>query len=250
MNMNNTLEIFIPGTFIGLSQSLIGHPLDTIKTQLQSGISLKNIEFLNFKNLYKGVQYQLCISIINSSLTFYMFDKIYSQTNSSILAGSIAGITSGLFINPIEIYKVRTQCNNFTTTTSNTKIPKSLGLKYTMTREIFAFTTYFTVYTKLKERENPFSTPINGGLAGCASWCIGYPIDTLKTIKQLGTGIGTGIDTHPNSLSSIKPLLKTSILYRGFSICMIRAFLVNSINFTIYEYFQAVFLTTSSSGSS
>jgi len=241
--MNNTLEIFIPGTFIGLSQSLIGHPLDTIKTQLQSGISRKNIEFLNFKNLYKGVQYQLCISIINSSLTFYMFDKIYSQTNSSILAGSIAGITSGLFINPIEIYKVRTQCNNFTTS-SNTKIPKSLGLKYTMTREIFAFTTYFTVYTKLKERENPFPTPINGGLAGCASWCIGYPIDTLKTIKQ------SGIGTHPNTSSSIKTLLKTSILYRGFSICMLRAFLVNSINFTIYEYFQSVFLTASSSGSS
>jgi solute carrier family 25 carnitine/acylcarnitine transporter 20/29 len=238
--MNNTLEIFIPGTFIGLSQSLIGHPLDTIKTQLQSGISRKNIEFLNFKNLYKGVQYQLCISIINSSLTFYIFDKIYAQTNSSILAGSIAGITSGLFINPIEIYKVRTQCNNFTTS-SNTKIPKSLGLKYTMTREIFAFTTYFTVYTKLKERENPFPTPINGGLAGCASWCIGYPIDTLKTIKQSGIGID-------NTSSSIKPLLKTSILYRGFSICMIRAFLVNSINFTIYEYFQSVFLTASSSG--
>jgi len=250
-NTNNTFNTFKMlgiGSIIGISQSIIGYPFDTIKTQLQSGIPFKSIDFLNPRQLYKGIKYQLYISTINTSLIFYIFDKIYSKTNSSILAGASAGIVSGLIINPLEIYKLRAQTQAHTQTYTFKKdihnvISKTLGLKYTMSREILAFTTYFSVYTKLKERDNAFSTAINGGIAGCASWSIGYPMDTMKTFKQLNMNfINSTIKL--NSISSIK------LLYRGFSFCMFRAFLVNSINFTIYEYFQSVCTAASSSGSS
>ena len=245
-NTNNTFEMLGMGSIIGISQTIIGYPFDTIKTQLQSGTPFKSIEFLNPRQLYKGIKFQLYISIINTSLSFYIFDKIYSKTNSSILAGASAGIASGLIINPLEIYKVRAQTQTLKPALKqdiHNVVSKSLGLKYTMIREILAFTTYFSVYTKLKERENAFPTAINGGLAGCASWSIGYPMDTMKTFKQLNmNSINSTIKL--NSISSIK------LLYRGFSFCMFRAFLVNSINFTIYEYFQSVCTAASSSGSS
>jgi solute carrier family 25 carnitine/acylcarnitine transporter 20/29 len=243
-NTNNTFEMLGIGSIIGISQSIIGYPFDTIKTQLQSGTPFKSIDFLNPRQLYKGIKYQLYISTINTSLTFYIFDKIHSKTNSSILAGASAGIVSGLIINPLEIYKVRAQTHAQTLKQDiHNVISKTLGLKYTMSREILAFTTYFSVYTKLKERDNAFPTAINGGLAGCASWSIGYPMDTIKTFKQLNMN-------SMNSTIKLNSISRIKLLYRGFSVCMFRAFLVNSINFTIYEYFQSVCTAASSSGSS
>jgi hypothetical protein len=61
-----------------------------------------------------------------------------------------------------------------------------------------------------------------GACAGVNSWFITYPIDTLKTRRQLFNN------------KSLKELLVMGRLYNGLGITLIRAVIVNGINFELY----------------
>ena len=199
------------GLTIGISQTIIGYPLETLKTRSQLGLPF------NYRNLYSGVKYQFIIASLSSSICYLTFDTTYNKTHNMMLSGLASGIISGLIINPLEIYKVRSQA----LATPSSPFPMT-AFKYTMMRECLAITTYFSTYMKLKELQ-PDYTLLNGGLAGCASWCIGYPVDTVKTHRQT------------SSSASLRELWASGLLFRGFGICMVRAFVVNAINFYIYE---------------
>ena len=45
---------YIIGNFVGLTQTLIGYPFDTIKTNIQNG---NNLKLLNYRNIYNGIKY-------------------------------------------------------------------------------------------------------------------------------------------------------------------------------------------------
>ena len=66
---------------------------------------------------------------------------------------------------------------------------------------------------------------MSGGIAGINSWLITYPIDTLKSRKQL----------NPNK--TIYELYKIGNLFNGLTITLIRAFIVNGFSFYIYDTF-------------
>ena len=55
------------------------------------------------------------------------------------------------------------------------------------------------------------------------SWLFTYPLDTIKTRIQGRVS------------SSIKEALKMGSLFSGITLCMIRAFIVNSVGFYTYE---------------
>jgi hypothetical protein len=204
------------GLVIGINQTILGYPLDTLKTRAQCGMPL------NFKHLYKGVGFQFGITMFNTSLCFMTFDTVYGKTQNSAIAGFTAGLLSGIVINPLEAAKVRRQ-----TVATNHPITNACkrmfldGYKYTIARECSAFTIYFTTYVKLKELM-PEHTLLNGGIAGCASWALTYPLDTIKTCRQ-----------------SHVPWRKEYV-FRGFGVCMLRAFVVNAMNFYIYEFLHDV----------
>lgn len=229
MNDNNIICSFI----IGITQSIIGYPLDTLKTMAQHNTisDTTNIKstygvlekFSTLQRCYRGFSYQLGISTINTATCFLTFDYISYKTNSMILAGICTGIVSGIIITPLEIKKVRHQVER----TKNISDTKTSGLGLTTTREIIALTCYFNTYHKLKTIW-PDNTLINGGLAGCACWTMSYPFDTLKTHRQTGSRI------------SMLDIIQRGTLFRGYGFCMARAFLVNSVGFYIYETFNAI----------
>ena len=80
---------------------------------------------------------------------------------------------------------------------------------------------YFSTYQKLKEKNVPVF--LSGSLAGSASWLFTYPIDTIKTRIQ------------NESCKTIKEAINKGGLNNGIGICLLRAFIVNGINFTVYE---------------
>lgn len=211
------------GLVIGISQTVVGYPFDTLKIYAQRGLPFK------YNNLYAGAKYQFAIAAINSSACYLAFDEVYNHTNNSVLAGITAGITSGIIINPLEIYKLNHQVGSYI----RPSLALASGLKFTVSREVIAYTTYFTTYMKLKEYW-PDNIMINGGLAGCASWCLSYPFDTIKTHHQTN-----------NSTATFSELWKQGLLFRGFGICMARAFIVNAINFYIYETLHKLWFISS-----
>ena len=91
----------------------------------------------------------------------------------------------------------------------------------TTLRESISSGVYFSSYYGLKDSNIPIF--ISGGLAGCLSWLTTYPIDTIKTKYQI------------NHKINISTILRTQPLWNGISFCLLRAFLVNSTSFLIYE---------------
>lgn len=103
-----------------------------------------------------------------------------------------------------------------------------------------------------------------GGLAGVATWVSIFPLDVIKTRVQ------TWDLHHSHSSPASQPLLRTSkaitkrpstlaiakaayhaegtrVFFRGLGICSARAFIVNAVQWAVYEWMMRVLSTGSSS---
>ncbi|ADO67483.1 putative mitochondrial carrier protein [Cafeteria roenbergensis virus] len=187
----------------GLIQTIVGHPLDSLKTWKQSNLKLK----LNVKSLYKGVSYPL---LTNSILNHVQFN-LMEQTNNYHINYLLTGIFSGLFLAPIEYFKIRKQ--------NNLKISIPNGINISLIREIPGVIFYFGTLRNFKTITNINSELIAGGVAGSISWFLTYPLDTIKTRIQ--------------SDIPIKEAIKLPY-YNGISYCLIRAFIANGLGYYSY----------------
>lgn len=242
---------YLIGNVFGMSQIIIGYPLDTIKTHIQNNKPL-TIFKNNPKLLYAGIKYPLIQNSIGSGILFGNYDFFCNHVDHEIAAGVLTGITSALFITPFDFRKVNAQYygNNF-------KMPFNRTLKqriklyygavhYTTAREILSIPAYFSTFHYLNEKfkkdslESMYSNEITlkklysnsfvaGGIAGVNSWLISYPFDILKTRKQLYTE------------KTLKELIKMGGLYNGLGITLIRGFIVNGFSFHLYEIINNLF---------
>ena len=212
MNDNN----FIKGFLSGAVQTLSGHPLDTIKVLSQNKkTNPKNIFSKNITKYYRGVYYPL---VLNSFIVGIQFNTFYSYGNLA------CGLTSGLILTPFDYYKTYEQVNN-----KRIIFPKNLnqlknfnfprGYNITILRETIALSIYFNSYEYMKK--NNLGILFSGGMAGCLSWLFSYPIDTIKTRFQLGY--------------SYKESFYMGNLWRGLSVTLGRAWIVNSLGFYFAE---------------
>ena len=99
------------------------------------------------------------------------------------------------------------------------------GLFTTFCRESLGYSIYFSTYHYCKKYDIP--TWISGGFAGVMNWSITYPIDVIKN-RQL------------NYNCNIMDAYKIGNLYNGINFCLIRAMIVNSMIFTVYEKLNEV----------
>jgi len=209
---------FTIGTCVGLVQTFVGHPLDTIKTNYQNNSKYK----IKFNKLYNGLRYPMISTVITNSLLFHFNGNLEKKINNSFVSGFATGIICAPIINSFEVYKVQNQINT-------PKIMKfnyltNLGLSATFVRESIGTSLYFGTYNKLREyRISPF---LSGGLAGTISWLITYPIDVIKTRIQ-----SKEFSTYLNAI-------KKGGLTNGLFVCLCRSFLVNSLSFSVYDYLK------------
>ena len=200
---------FFAGLCSGISQTLIGHPLDTIKTNKQNNIKVKG-------NLYSGIKYPL---ISNSLLVGIQFD-LYYRYNSLV-----SGVVSSLIITPLDYFKINKQNKINTNFYGMIKNFKN-GYPITLTRETLALSIYFNTYDYMKNKFN-YHPIVSGGVAGSLSWLFTYPIDTVKTRVQSNINLKRSI------------LLKN--YWNGISIALSRAFIVNGVGFYVVENVKKIF---------
>lgn len=207
----------ISGFFSGIIHTIIGYPLDTIKTLKQSENKINN------KNLFKGLSYPLAqISIINS-VTFGS-NHYFKKFNDNNISNFYTGIISSIICTPLDKYKIMRQYNlkydiNIKNITNSFRKTHVVGL-----RELPATYIYFASYDKLKE--NNISIFLSGSIAGVNSWLFTYPMDTIKTRIQ------------SNNSKTILEAIKKGNLFSGLGFCLSRAFIVNGVNFSVYEFFM------------
>jgi solute carrier family 25 carnitine/acylcarnitine transporter 20/29 len=206
---------YIKGGLIGVSQTIIGHPFDTIKVLQQNNIKI-NQSILKPKILLSGIKYPIIISTAYNSAIFGLYSFFNKNNMSTFQSGFLSGALMSIVLNPFEYYKINYQL------LENKKQNKIWrGIHFTMARESIATGIYFQNYYFLKEKNiSPF---IAGGIAGCNSWIVTYPIDTIKTRYQ----------SNHNFL--IKDIVNQKNIYKGITFCLIRAFLVNGVSFSLYD---------------
>ena len=218
-----TFSDIIPGFFSGIVQTIIGYPFDTIIVHKQTGRNISNIQV---KYLYRGVQFPLLSNGIISSICFsldhniYNYTRAYNISDNHYLSGAITGLTTSIIICPIELYKIRMQKLQAIRFFKNPFI----GLRITIMRELLASSSYFGFYNYLID--NNTTIFMAGGISGCASWVVSYPMDVIKTRIQSG------------ECKTILQGYKKYNLFNGLYISLFRAFLVNAFGFYVYEHLK------------
>ena len=128
--VKTSIRITAGGT-AGLVEILLFHPLDVVKTRLQSQVKgapdaykgigdviTRTIRNEGFTALYKGIKPPICAETPKRAIKFFVFgtlnQKLISEHKlSAPVAGSVAGLTSGLleaaFVTPFERVKILLQ---------------------------------------------------------------------------------------------------------------------------------------------
>ncbi|MCJ1350340.1 MAG: hypothetical protein MMC33_000321, partial [Icmadophila ericetorum] len=80
-----------------------------------------------------------------------------------------------------------------------------------------------------------------GGIAGVISWASIYPLDMIKTRIQAAQGVD--LETNKIIRRSAWTIARDAyrqegagIFFRGLGVCSIRAFIVNSVQWAVYEW--------------
>jgi hypothetical protein len=189
---------FISGVLSGITQTILGHPLDTIKVKLQNNNNF-NYSLLKSSKIFNGITPVLLTNSLLTGVQFYSY-KEYSPL--------LVGLISAILTTPIEYYKIQKQTYN--------KYPKTIprGFGITFVRELIGLNSYFILQEYL---EKPCGVFISGGIAGSTSWLITYQIDTIKSRIQAG-------DSYMDAYNK-------GNFNKGIIFCLSRAFLINSFGF-------------------
>lgn len=224
----------IKGFIFGSIQTIIGHPLDTLKTKSQ----FKSIKCIpnTLPSLYKGIYYPLLSTSFINSIIFSLNNSFYNhlinylpnenKNNIFFYSGFFSGFFSSIITQPIEYFKINKQLNTLPPY-SIKPLQSFNGLNATILRESFATSIYFGLYYNLTDKNTINLHPFfSGGISGCLSWFLTYPIDVIKT----------RVSIYPNKLSYLNSIKQLS-LFKGVQFCLLRSFIVNGVGFTFYESF-------------
>ncbi len=207
------MDQFITGWFVGISQEIIGHPMDTLKVRVQNNMQLR----VPAKNYFRGIQAPLLTTGIINSLYFGIENEFRNKFQLQYYqSGALSGLITSLALCPIENWKTKMQVGH------KFNLKPFKGLSLVALRETTSMSVYFGLYHKLSSDTN-IHPLIIGGITGWVTW-LNYPLDVLKTRIQSDYTL------------SIKQAIGKKFLWKGFLICSIRAVLLNSIGFWIYSY--------------
>ena len=231
---------YAKGAISGMFGIIISHPVDTIKTHLQTH---KNLTSFQYKptHLYRGILSPLLGVGLEKSLVFGTYNYCRNNKINIPISGAISGFIASLVVSPYERIKILLQ-NQTHFKISECAKPSFLfkGLSATFTREVPGFAIYFSTYEYLKNKfyisQNKdidiVSSFIFGGIAGSTAWLFIYPQDRIKTIIQSNN------NSKINMMEIIKSTYQNGGLrqfYSGFSMAIARAVLLHSGTFCMME---------------
>jgi hypothetical protein len=156
--------------------------------------------------------------VLTNSIAFHSNTRL---RDNNVKNPYISGAIVGTIISPVvfffDVFKIKKQ-NNMKCHFRDFIKPQSMYLS--CLRESLAYSVYFGSYFSMKDYG--INSMLAGGIAGCINWTTTYPIDTLKTRSI----------TYDKT---IKDYILMGNFWKGCRICVLRAFLVNSVGFGVYE---------------
>ncbi|CAH0554645.1 unnamed protein product [Brassicogethes aeneus] len=258
---------FFAGCLGGCAGVIVGHPLDTVKVLIQTQDS-KNLKYKGtldcfksiirrdgLRGIYKGMSSPLAGVAGINAIVFGVYGNTQKNLSNpdSLKSHAIAGATAGLFqscvCSPMELAKSRLQVTS--SKSGPVKCLKNLydskglrgvfkGLNLTIAREVPAYGAYFLTYEYLAGSNSEVTSTIDmlmaGGVAGMVSWTITYPVDVIKSRFQIDGVTNTKYTGVFDCLKKSVQSEGISILFRGLTPTIARAFPVNAVTFTVVTW--------------
>lgn len=258
-SINPTWQYYCKGAVAGMTGILLSHPVDTIKTHVQTGRALRDFT-PSVRNCYRGLLAPLVGVGLEKAVVFGTYNWALREIGSIPLAGGVAGLSAAVIVTPYERLKILRQNEVGITKKDFTVKYLFRGLGATWTREVPGFAIYFSVYETLKHhthgqhgREIGYvNSFLYGGLAGVAAWIFIYPQDRIKTIIQ-ASGHASGQASSQSGTTKITKKGFQDVLldiyraggirhfYSGFSWAVARAMLLHSGTFCVMEFLNRQF---------
>lgn len=266
----------IGGAFAGVVGTILGFPLDTIKTRMQftqEGSMMRAskrifLEDGGISGFYRGVASPLIALTVLNTVNFSSYGYFrgifsvpkdlsrgrfeYRVTLSAMMVGPIASAIS----TPFEMVKTQMQLQRLTAAVGHKNsircaqtIISSHGINglyrghvVNTWREVVFLGTYFTVYEHIKSTmvttiPSSLSIPISGGVSGALGWFVSFPLDCIKANIQGRELSSKNIDSSILKVgASLINQKGIGGLYAGVAPSIVRAFIVSSSRFSAYEF--------------
>lgn len=249
------MDSFLCGAAAGLVETMICHPLDTIKTRRQTrpatipeiiGGVWRSYGGMGF---YKGLAPVLVAVVLKNAVRFGVYDAVVrGMGTSAFVAGWVAGtVEAVMVVNPTDILKIRFQMHSMRTpdTGIGNRPPTlfsilreekwrlfSRGVGFTILRQSVNQSTNFQVHHILVN-EYGWSTTTAGFVSGAVGPILNHPFDVIKTHLQSGLWRpNLGIRTILGEIHSAHGIRG---FYRGLGPRLLRIMPGQAITFTVYD---------------
>ena len=174
---------YLAGCLSGIAQTLIGHPFDTVKVNMQAAKPIAHF-MKNPSLLFRGISYPLLTNSMVVSVGFGSYNLGKSYIDNTLFGSLCAGMSTAPILFLSDVGKTRRQ------TGQKVRISdffKTRGYFTTNLREVAALTFYFSSYNYMKD-ELKWNVLTSGALAGLINWTTTYPIDVIRN-RQLALNI-------------------------------------------------------------
>jgi len=268
---NERYHYMTSGALGGVAGTIVGHPLDTVKTQLQIAGTFSHprqaITYIyqnaGIRGFFKGIGPPITTNAFSNVLTFGVYGAVKGVLPNNqpewlkgATGGAIAGLSSSWLVTPRDLIKCRVQASccaamsnpkqlRYSSIDCMSAIMKTKGYRglfqgnlSTILRDVPGNTVYFAVYEGMKKllsanQSEPSGAAImaSGAMAGASYWTFIYPIDTIRTRVQIQDTKG-----FIQCAKEIWGRQKFQGFYRGFNLAIGRTLAISAISFYVYEW--------------
>ena len=137
---------FLAGAISGIAQTLVGHPFDTVKVNIQNNESIRHFKPRDY---FRGILFPMGSAFLINSIGFGTHSTMYEYNNNHVISGALAGVFASPLVHLSCIGKVKEQVG------IKPRLKDFLrmnGYTSTLIREVTGFSAYFYVYNMLREK--------------------------------------------------------------------------------------------------
>lgn len=246
--MPTSQEAYVAGLGAGVFGTLLGFPMDRIKTEMQSnqlgftGTISDIARRQGVRGFYRGVLAPVVAFAFLSAQTFCCYEHFKAKLTSwgvspaAVASGIACGPLCALITTPFELVKIRVSLGVARSVLDVPVLDLYKGHGVNTLREMLFLGAYFGVYDLAKRDDaSAVNVALAGSLAGASGWLVSYPLDCVKTNVQRQASASAW-----HVLRSLVADKGFFALYRGIGTSIARACLVSACRFSAYETGLAV----------